>query len=330
MAIKRMFPGSPALRRLIYQALALCILGAGIWVVVANTHANLERRGVVSSASFFGEHAGFEINQTLIDFDANSTIARASAVAALNTVLLGIVTIFSASLLGLAVGIARTSRNALVRAAGTGYVEIFRNIPLLLQVFFWYFVVLRWLPPVVDSMALFDVIFLNNRGLFLPVLQFTDGALQWVVPVAQRFSYRGGYVVTPEFLALLLGLSMYNASYIAEIVRSGLQSLPRGQVEAAYALGLSRLRTLQLVLLPQALRVMLPPLATVYQNVFKGTSLGAAIAYPEITSVLVGTVNNIVGQPVIIMSVVLMVYLAFSMAIALLMHWYEARSRRWG
>jgi general L-amino acid transport system permease protein len=251
-------------------------------------------------------------------------------VAALNTLLLGLVTIVTASSLGLAVGVARTSRNALMRGASAGYVETFRNIPVLLQVFFWYFVVLRWLPPVSASHSLFNAVFLNNRGLFLPTLQLTDGVLRWAVPVAERFGYRGGVVMTPEFMALLIGLSTYNASYIAEIVRSSLQALPRSQLEAAYALGLSRMRALRLVLLPQALKIMLPPLATVYQNVFKGTALGAAIAYPEITSVLVGTVNNIVGQPVIIMSVVLMVYLAFSMAIALLMHWYEAHTRRWG
>lgn len=323
-------PRSITLRGLVYQALALCILAVGVWVIAANTQANLQRLGVVSSPAFFVERAGFEINQKLIAFDANSSIARAAFVAALNTVLLGVVTILGASLLGLIVGVARTSRNALLRGVGAGYVEIFRNIPVLLQIFFWYFIVLRWLPPVSASLSLFDAVFLNNRGLFLPTLHIVDGALRWVVPVAERFSYRGGYVVTPEFLALLIGLSMYNASYIAEIVRSSLQTLPRGQVEAAHALGLSRFRTLQLVLLPQALKVILPPLATVYQNVFKGTALGAAIAYPEITSVLVGTVNNIVGQPVIIMSVVLMVYLAFSMGIALLMHWYEARTRRWG
>jgi general L-amino acid transport system permease protein len=155
------------------------------------------------------------------------------------------------------------------------------------------------------------------------------GADGWSIPQPGRFSPSGGLVLIPEFLALLLALALYNASYIAEIVRSALLSLPRGQQEAAHALGLPRGRALQLVLVPQALRVMAPPLTTVYQNVLKSSSLGAAIAYPEIASVLLGTVNNLVGQPVVVMTITLLLYLGFSSLIAAAMHLYLWRKVRW-
>lgn len=373
------------IRSLAYQGLAAGVLLLGVWLIAANTAANLERLGIDSGTAFLLERSGFEINQKLVAFDADAPVARAIGVAALNTLLLWIVAAVGASALGLLAGIARLSSSLPARALGTAFVEGFRNIPILLQVFFWYLVLLHSLPSVAHGAGLLDLVFLNNRGLFLPRPHLAgSGAwalaalgllviavvlvrrwagrheerggrrvgwlvpwallaaalvallgwlelvrVEWTVPSAARFGYRGGIALTPEFLTLAIALSTYNGSYIAEIVRSGLAAVPRGQLEAAEALGLSRARVLRLVLLPQALRTMLPPLATTYQSVLKSSALGAAIAYPELTSVLVGTINNIVGQPVVIMAITLAVYLVLSMLIGALAHWYEARTARW-
>ena len=368
-------------RQMAYQLLVVAIIATiAVWVITT-TQANLDRLGVSSGIDFLWRRAGFEISQTLIAYDANSSFARAFVVALLNTLVLAVTAIIGASILGLIIGVSRLSSNWLVARLAGAYVETFRNIPSLLQIFFWYFVVLRVLPRSRDSFGLFDLVYLNNRGLFvpapevqygsawliaalllaaagilwlariaqrrqyqsgqriplllpalgllfgLPLLAIISGvtALAWEVPELGRFSYEGGFVLSPEFLALVVGLSMYNATYIGEIVRSAFQSVPRGQLEAADALGLSRQLSLRLILFPQALRVMIPPLTTVYLNLFKSTSLAAAIAYPEIVSVFVGTVNNLVGQPVVIMGMTLLVYAFISLCIAIFMNWYNRR-----
>ena len=377
-------------REIAYQVALLIIIGAVVYLVATTTQQNLARLGVDSGIDFLWKRAGFEIGQTLIPFDANSTIARAFVVALLNTLLLAVVAIVGASILGLIIGLARLSDNWLVSRLAAAYIEVFRNIPSLLQIFFWYFVVLRTLPRSGDSLVLFDCIFLNNRGLFVPAVSFGPGwgwiaaalllagamvyflrrqerrrpanpALesgrtladvrrgnlltsrcllllagvvglvvlladaQLALPQETRFGYRGGIVMMPEFLALVVGLSMYNATYIGEIVRSGFASIPRGQREAADSLGLPRYLTIRLVLFPQALRVIIPPLTTVYLNLFKSTSLAAAIAYPEVVSVFVGTVNNLVGQPVFIMAITMAVYAFISLCIALFLNWYNRK-----
>jgi general L-amino acid transport system permease protein len=368
-------------RALLYQGLLVAVIVAALVALIATTNANLARLGVDSSIDFLWQRAGFEISQTLIPYDANSTIARAFVVALLNTLVLAAVAITGASILGLIVGTARLSRNLLVSWLATVYMEIFRNIPALLQIFFWYLVVLRSLPNFRESLSVGESVYLNNRGLYLAAPDFggaggwvsagvgvalvvivamrrwasrrhpatgrtfpflpvafavliaipwlagiAGGAeLAWDTPRPGRFGLEGGIVVMPEFMALVAGLSIYNATYIGEIVRSGFGSIPRGQTESAEALGLSRWRALRLVLFPQALRAIIPPLTTVYLNLFKATSLAAAIAYPEIVSVFVGTVNNIVGQPVVIMAVTLVIYVAVSLAISLFMNWYNDR-----
>ena len=387
-------------RELVCQLALLLGIAAVIYLIAATTQQNLARLGVDSSIDFLWKRAGFEIGQTLIPYDANASIARAFVVALLNTLLLAVASIIGASILGLGIGIARLSDNWLVARLATAYIEIFRNIPSLLQIFFWYYVVLRTLPRSSESIELFGCIFLNNRGLFVPALSpgsgwgWIVGALlcawgvvyflrqrqrqqrvalapqqlnpqqsaaplrpsplkSWLAfwltrwgllllaagggamlllagaqleaPHATRFGYRGGIVMMPEFLSLVVGLSMYNATYIGEIVRSGFASVPRGQLEAAASLGLPRHLTLRLVLFPQALRVIIPPLTTVYLNLFKSTSLAAAIAYPEVVSVFVGTVNNIVGQPVFIMALTMAVYVFISLCIALFLNWYNRR-----
>ena len=368
-------------RQLGYQLLVIAIIAsAAVWVITA-TQANLDRLGVSSGIDFLWRRAGFEISQTLIPYDANSSFARAFVVALLNTMVLAFTAIIGASILGLIVGVSRLSSNWLISRLASAYVEIFRNIPSLLQIFFWYFITLRVLPRSQDSLGLFDLVFLNKRGLFVPAPEVQHGsawllaalllavagivwlvriarrqqyqsgqrvpillpalgllfglpifaiasgvtALSWDIPEMGRFSYQGGFVLSPEFLALVVGLSMYNATYIGEIVRSAFQSVPREQLEAADALGLSRRLSLRLILFPQALRVMIPPLTTVYLNLFKSTSLAAAIAYPEIVSVFVGTVNNLVGQPVVIMGMTLLVYAFISLCMAIFMNWYNRR-----
>jgi len=366
-------------RGILYQVILIAVIAAFAYGIFSATQANLAQLGVHSSFDFFFKRAGFEIGQALIPFNADSTIARAFAVALLNTLVLAIVSIICSSVLGLIIGVARLSRNWLTARLAAAYVETFRNIPSLLQIFFWYFVVLRTLPRPHESLNLANLIFLNNHGLFLPApalsgilpvllislgasmaaalllhrwarrrLQRTGkgfpaifagimlvivtqvavlqaGGVSWEVPVSGRFSYTGGLVLMPEFISLVVGLSMYNATYIAEIVRSGFSSIARGQTEAAESLGMSRLLTLRLVIFPQALRVIIPPLTTQYLNLFKSTSLAAAIAYPEIVSVFVGTVNNLVGQPVIIMLVTLATYTLVSLSIAVILSWYNRR-----
>ena len=373
-------------RDIVYQVALLLVIGAVLYLVAATTQENLARLGVDSGIDFLWKRAGFEIGQKLIPYNANSTIAHAFVVALLNTLLLAAVSIICASILGVIIGLARLSDNWLVSRLATAYIEIFRNIPALLQIFFWYFVVLRTLPRSSESIDLFNCIFLNNRGLFLPAVSFGQGwawiaaavffawamiyslrkkerqrkfvhgqalpessrsnpltswnllilagmagavilvaGAHWQVPQETRFGYRGGIVMMPEFLSLVVGLSMYNATYIGEIVRSGFTSIPRGQSEAANSLGLPRHLTNRLVLFPQALRVIIPPLTTVYLNLFKSTSLAAAIAYPELVSVFVGTVNNLVGQPVFIMAITMAVYVFVSLCISLFLNWYNRK-----
>ena len=366
-------------RNVLYQLTLVAVIVGIACLIISATQANLAALGVDSSFDFLWKRAGFEIGQTLIPFDANATIARAFMVALLNTLLLATVAIILASVLGLIIGVARLSSNWLTARLATAYVETFRNIPSLLQIFFWYFVVLRSLPSVHESFSFGNWLFLNNHGLFMPAPVFGDslaaviaslslavaiavvlhqwakrrlfaGGLgfpvitvslvliigapliamvlfggAWEAPLEARFSYQGGFVVMPEFMALVIGLSMYNATYIAEIVRSGFGAIPQEQTEAAWSLGLSRLLALRLIVFPQALRVIIPPLTTIYLNMFKSTSLAAAIAYPEVVSVFVGTVNNLVGQPVIIMAITALTYSMVSLVIALVLHWYNRR-----
>jgi general L-amino acid transport system permease protein len=366
-------------RLLIYQILLAAGIAALGWLLFSITQENLARLGVDSNFNFLFRRAGFEIGQTLIPFSAGDSILRAFVVAVLNTIVLAGAAIVCASILGLALGLARLSGNWLLARMALAYVEIFRNVPALLQIFFWYFVVLRTLPRSAHSTVLWDAVVLNNRGLFLPgpaghlgavvmvvavlaaigiswavgrwaarrrhetggkfpvaiatllllpglpLLAAWGAGVQWEFPQAGRFGYAGGIVLLPEFLALVCGLSMYNATYISEIVRSSFSALPRGQLEAAESLGFSRHVAVRLILLPQALRIMIPPLTTVYLNLFKSTSLAAAIAYPEVVSVFVGTVNNLVGQPVSIMALTLVTYAFVSLSIALYLNWYQRR-----
>ena len=311
------------LRAVLLQVTIAAFVTAGlVWLFTTSQH-NLTRLGVQSGFGFLTDKAGFSLPQTLIHYSDDSTMLRAILAAALNTALIVVASILLASALGMVIALARISQNGLVAVLGAAYVEIFRNVPVLLQIFFFYYVVIRVLPGVAESVDLGGLVVLNNRGLYLPWV--TLNPLTVSTPIAGRFNYEGGLHVMPEFLAVWIGLSMYNASYIGEIVRSGFLAVPQGQADAAIALGFSKWQTIRLITLPLAMRVIIPPLTTVYVNIFKGSSLGAAIAYPELVSVLLGTINNLVGQPLEVMAIALAFFVSVSLLISFLMNRFNAR-----
>ncbi|RLA15913.1 MAG: amino acid ABC transporter permease [Gammaproteobacteria bacterium] len=349
--------------------------------IFGNTADNLERQGIATGFGFLGTTAGFGIITHLIDYSEASSYGRAFAVGLLNTLLVAFCGIIAATIIGVIVGIARLSKNWLVARMAMVYIETFRNIPLLLQIFFWYFAVLRALPSPKNSVNFADGVFINNRGIYMPSAIYEDGfslviwalliaiigvvvmarwahkrrdqtgqqfhtvyasigllvglpllalivagfPLSWEIPALKGFNFVGGTVIIPEFVALWISLSIYTASFIAEIVRAGIQAVSHGQTEAAHALGIKAGPTLRLVILPQALRVIIPPLSSQYLNLTKNSSLATAIAYPEMVSVFTGTVLNQTGQAVEIISVTMGVYLSISLGISALMNWYNAK-----
>ena len=363
------------------QILVALVLFMAVYWLVGNVISNLERQNIASGFGFFNERAGFGINQTLIDYDEDNNYGRVLAVGLLNTLLVSVLGIAAASFLGFFIGIGRLSQNWLISKMAMVYIEIFRNVPLLLQIMFWYFGVLRNLPVPRQSLSLGEFIFLNNRGFMLPAIQAGEGALwyllavivtlgaffwlkrrarqmlmatgsiatvwrptgtlfllalltayliagvpfQFDIPVLRGFNFRGGISIIPEFVALLLALSLYTASFIAEIVRAGIESVDRGQREAAAAIGLTGPQALNLVIVPQALRVIIPPLTSQYLNLTKNSSLAVAIAYPDIVSVFAGTTLTQVGQAVEIILVTMLIYLSLSLVTSLVMNWYNAR-----
>lgn len=348
-------------------ALQLAVLAgiAMLMLAIANTTmANLDRLGVQSGFGFLKERAGFDINQSLFSYSSDSPVYIAFLVALGNTMLLTILSIFLATLIGLVVALFRISGDWFLNGLGHAFIETFRNIPALLQIFFWYYVVLRALPTFRESWWLADLVVVNNRGIFLPgihwgsvtvsvaagglfllaILLWRRGtrsnarnwqlgaaaaaiaafallsrAISWNLPVAGPWGYDAPMVIGPELAALILGLTFYNASYVAEVIRAGFLAIPKGQWEAARSLGIGPLHVMRHVILPQSMRVILPPLTNCYLNIFKATSLGAAVGYPEIVSVMVGTTNNLVGRPVEIMFLTFAVYSVVSLFAAWLM-----------
>jgi general L-amino acid transport system permease protein len=291
--------------------LALALLAGGAWIV-SNTFANLEKQNIASGLDFLSRTAGFDISQTPIPYSSRSSYGAAFLIG-----------ILAATGLGFAIGIARLSPNWLSSRLALAYVELVRNVPLLLQLFVWYVAVLRALPPPQEALALPGGAFFDTRGLHLPWYSLAQG---FDFPVLGRFNFEGGLTIEPEFLALAAGLSTYTAAFIAEIVRAGLLAVPRGQHEAAAALGLSRLVTLRRVVMPQALRVIVPPLTSQYLNLAKNSSLAVAIGYSDLVSVFAGTVLNQTGQAVEVILITMAVYLAISLSGALAMNLFNART----
>lgn len=368
-------------RALFFQALVLgAVIAFGVFLI-NNALENLARRGIASGFSFLSSTAGFGIILHLIDYSEESSYGRAFLVGLLNTLLVSSLAIILATILGFIIGMGRLSANWLVAKLAAAYVEVFRNIPLLLQIFFWYFAILVPLPSPRRSIEMAGTVFLNNRGLYLPspiltpafavfLLAFliaivavilmarwahrrreatgrhfhtvyvsigilvglpviaamaTGMRISWELPELKGFNFVGGMVLIPEFVALLVALSVYTAAFIGEIVRAGIQSVSRGQIEAAYSLGLKPGQTLCLVILPQGLRVIVPPLTSQYLNLTKNSSLAVAIAYPELVSVFAGTVLNQTGQAIEVIAMTMAVYLTISLLISVFMNWYNRK-----
>jgi general L-amino acid transport system permease protein len=374
---------NPKVRSAAWQLVVLAVL---IWAGIAfvlNAKTNLEAQGIASGFGFLGHTAGFGVNQTLISYSETDTYARVFVVGLLNTLLVAGLGIVLATVLGFAVGIARLSPNWLLARLGEGYVELIRNLPLLFQILFWYLAVLGTLPLPRQSVSIFGVVFLSNRGIVVPApvagqgagwvfgalllgvvaaivlavwarrrqrmtgRQFPVGrasvaliiALPLVALIAARFpitfempelrgfNFVGGIRLIPEFVALLLALTTYTAAFIAEVVRGGILAVPRGQSEAALSLGLSRTQMLRLIVLPQALRVIVPPLTNQYLNLTKNSSLAVAIGYPDLFAVFAGTTLNQTGQAIEIIAITMAVYLLISLATSFVMNLYNARVR---
>jgi len=368
------------------QALIAAAVLAVAWAAAENALANLARLKIKTGFGFLERPAGFAIAQRLIPYSESSSYFAAFLTALLNTLVLALVAILIATPLGFAIGVARRASNQLVAGVAAAYVETLRNIPLLLQLFFWYFAVLQTLPAPSRSFSLFGLAFLNNRGLILPAPADGGGTLaalgaifaigvlaawgarllrrrfeargasdraallppalafgapllaviaaaallHWERPVLSGFNFAGGIVVIPEFVAMSLALSLYSAAYIAEIVRAGLASVPGGQIEAARALGLPPAIVNLRVVIPQALRAIVPPLANEHLRLLRNTTLAAAIAYPDLMLVFAGTVLNQTVQAFEVMAITVATYLAISLAVSAAMNLYNRRVLRVG
>ncbi len=298
------------------QMLLLALVAWLAWRGFSNFLGNARALGVTTGYGFLRGEAGFEIAQALIAFGPASSYRDAVIVATLNTLLVvGLCSVFS-TLIGLGIAFGRLAPHPLLRGVSTAYVEIFRNIPLLLQIFFWYFSAMALLPAVGDSLH-FGGVLLNNRGLYFPRLLMTAAGWTLDIPHADGFNVAGGFALLPELMALTLGLSIYNSAFLAEIFRAGILSVPKGQAEAAATVGLSGIRCAVLVTLPQALRVALPPAAGQYQTLAKASSLAAAIGYPDIMQIVGGTVLSQTSQALEAMALVVVLYVAINFAIGL-------------
>lgn len=313
-------------RAALYQAGLALAVGLVAWYFVSNTATNLESRRIASGFAFLAREAGFEIGETtFLAYGAADSYLRALAVGLFNTFRVAAIGVVAATLLGAVVGLARLSPNWLLAKLAAGYVEVIRNVPLLVQLFFWYAVIAENLPGPRDALQPLPGVFLSNRGIVLPaIVSWLPFALE--IPRLEGFNFVGGNALTPEFAALVAGLVIYTAAFIAEIVRAGVHAVSRGQVDAAYAVGLPRRAALRYVILPQALRLVVPPMTSQYLNLTKNSSLAVAIAYPELVAVG-GTILNQTGKAIEIISIWMIVYLTLSLLTSALMNWYNARMR---
>jgi general L-amino acid transport system permease protein len=382
--LRRVLGGGAGWGGFVLQLLFVVVL---VWIgyeIVANARNNLASQRIAAGFGFLTNNAGFDVNQTLISYSGSDSYARVFFVGLLNTLLVAVIGIFFATVIGFLVALGRLSPNWLLARISGGYVELLRNIPLLFQILFWYLAVLGTLPPPRQSISLFGIVFLSNRGLVVPtpiphpgleavaialliaiaaslLLRFYArrelfqtgrlitiwpyvagliiglpllAALAFGVPVSfeipqlRGFNFAGGSRVIPEFVALTLALSTYTGAFIAEVVRAGVLSVHKGQMEAGSSLGLSRGVTLRLIVMPQALRVILPPLTNQYLNLTKNSSLAVAIGYPDLVSVFAGTALNQTGQAIEIIGITMGVYLLISLVTSAIMSVYNWRIGR--
>jgi general L-amino acid transport system permease protein len=376
---RRLSWSDPGTRSFIYQVLILGAVGFAVWYLVSNTLYNLSARNISTGFGFLDREAGFAIGETMVPYTPADTYARAIGVGLLNTLRVSVIGIVAATLLGSLLGIARLSKNWLLSRVAGAYVEVIRNVPLLLQLFFWYAIITENMPGPRQALSILPGVFVSNRGLTLPSVHgdaldwmaaglavavvavlvlahwarrrhdatgvafplvrvgllmlaafpaggwlLSGGSLSLDIPALQGFNFRGGITMSPEFTALLLGLVVYTSAFVAEVVRSGIQSVDSGQWEAAGAIGLSRARVLRLVILPQALRVIIPPMTSQYLNLTKNSSLAVAIGYPDIVSVVNTTLNQ-TGQAIEGILIIMAAYLTVSLSISIFMNWYNKR-----
>ena len=370
---------------LIPQVLTVLFIILVIIYFTINAQNNMGNRGISFGFGFLSQESSFDIAFSLIDYDGSYSYARAFLVGLLNTILVSVIGIFFATILGVTVGISRLSQNYLISKAAEWYVEIFRNIPLILQIFFWYFAALRALPLTIDSINFYDISFLNVKGWYvprfiwtnfslffysiiaaiilifflskyakkqrddfgkqiptlyislgilfgLPFLTFLLGGvtLSFKIPELTQLSktiyvYQGGVTIIPELISLALALSMYTATFIAENVRAGILGVNKGQKEAAASIGLTKGQILKLVVMPQALRIIIPPTTNQYLNLTKNSSLAAAIAYPDVVLVFAGTALMQTGRAIEIISITMLTYLSLSLSISVFMNWYNKK-----
>ena len=376
---------NPKLSNFLPQAVTLFAIIFIIGFFTFNAQTNMDARGIDFGFGFLSQESSFDIQFSLIDYDGSHSYAKAYLVGLLNTLLVSAVGIFFATVLGVIVGISRLSSNYLIAKLAEIYVEIFRNIPLLLQIFFWYFAALRALPLPNEAITFFDASFLTIKGFFIPKFVWTNFpvvfysfvaaivsivfiyiygkrkqeatgqripvffisiALLVILPLVASllggvsveletpllvqqsetiFNFKGGINIIPELMALALALSLYTATFIAECVRAGIMGVGKGQKEAAASIGLTPGQVLKLVIMPQALRIIIPPTTNQYLNLTKNSSLAAAIAYPDLVLVFAGTAMMQTGRAIEIVSITMLTYLSLSIAISIFMNWYNKK-----
>jgi len=373
------------IKKILPQLLTLLVVILIFGFFSYNAQVNMENRGITFGYGFLSQESSFDVQFSLIEFDGSHSYFRAYLVGLLNTILVSVIGIIFATIIGVVVGIARLSNNYLINKTASVYVEFFRNIPLLLQIFFWYFAALRALPLPQDTEPMFGVFFLTIKGFFvpafvwnnldifiysliaaiisiiliriyarkkqenegiqtpvlsismgllliLPLLSFLFGGVSASVevPVIKQlsqsgFTYEGGIKLPPELISLALALSLYTATFIAECVRAGVQGVSKGQKEAAASIGLTPNQVLKLVVMPQALRIIIPPTTNQYLNLTKNSSLAAAIAYPDLVLVFAGTALMQTGRAIEIVSITMLTYLSLSISISIFMNWYNKK-----
>ena len=384
-SITGFFSSKPKLRSFLPQALTVLLIIFIFGYFAYNAQVNMDNRGIDFGLRFLGEEASFDIQFSLIEYSGAHSYARAYLVGLLNTILVAVIGIFFATILGVIIGIARLSPNYLISKVAEWYIEIFRNIPLLLQLFFWYFAALRALPLPKEAINFFDVAYLSVKGLYVPKFVWTNFSiffysivasivaiifvfnyakkqqestgqqipkffisfgifvivpfltfliggvsLSFEYPILTQlsqtiFNYIGGVAIIPELMALALALSLYTATFIAECVRAGIMGVTKGQKEAAASIGLTPGQILRLVIMPQALRIIIPPTTNQYLNLTKNSSLAAAIAYPDIVLVFAGTAMMQTGRAIEIVSITMLTYLSLSITISIFMNWYNKK-----